>query len=128
MCLITNVPLIKSGITGCNSQIQIIFKINFLKILLKEISHKYAQSKTEYYNCNIKKVFKKFSVYIIHNTSSQPIYCIIWVKSYLLTEVFSTEENNPAAINYFKNFNNAAEIKNLCKKANTLKQIQQSLN
>ena len=128
MCLTANVPLIRSGTTGCNSQVQIIFKINFLEILSGEIPHKYVQNKTECYNCNTKKVLKRFPVCTVCDISSQPIHYIIWVKSYLLTEVFSIEEDDPAVFNHFKDFNDAAEIENLCKKINTLKQIQQSIN
>ena len=128
MCLTANVPLIRSRTTGCNSQIQIIFKISFLEIFSEEMSHRYVQNKTEYYNYNIKKVFKRFLIYIIHNTLNQFIHCIIWAKSYLLTEVFNIKKDNPAVFNHFKDFNDAAEIENLCKKMNILKQIQQFIN
>ena len=43
-------------------------------------------------------------------------------------KMFSIEEDNPAAFNHSEDFNNAAEIMNLCKKMNTLKQIQQSMS
>ena len=77
MCLTVNVPLTENEMTECNNQVQIIFKINFLKIFSEKISCKYIQNKTEYYNCNIKKIFKKFPVCIIYNILNQFIHCII---------------------------------------------------
>ena len=38
------------------------------------------------------------------------------MKSYLLTEVFDIEKDNSAVFNHSENFNDAAEIENLCKK------------
>ena len=58
---------------------------------------------------------------IIYDTSNQLIHCIIWIKSYLLTEVFSIKENNPAVFNHSEDSDGAAEIMNFCKKVNTLK-------
>ena len=128
MCLTVNVSLTGSGMTGCNDQIQVIFKINFLEILSGEISHEYVQNKTECYNCNIKKVLKRFSICIIYDTSNQSIYYIIWAKSYLLMKMFSIEKDDFTAFNHSEDFNDAAEIINLCKKTNALKQIQQFMN
>ena len=73
-------------------------------------------------------MFKRFSMYTVYETLNQLIHCIIWAKNYLLTEVFGIKKDNPAVFNHFKDFNDAAEIKNLCKKINILKQIQQSIN
>ena len=94
-----------------------------MEIFSEEIPCRHVQNKTECYDCNIKEVFKRFSVYIIYDTLNQFIHCIIWAKSYLLTEVFNIEEDNPAVFNHSGDSNNAAEIKNFCKKVNALKQI-----
>ena len=42
-------------------------------------------------------------------------------------KVFGTEEDDSAAFNHFEDSDDVAEIKNLCKKMNALKQIWQSL-
>ena len=128
ICLIVNVPLTGSGTTGCNSQIQVIFKNNFLEIFSGEIPHKHVQSKTECYNCNIKEVLKRFSVYTVYNISSQFIHCIIWAKNYLLMKMFGIGEDNSAVFNYSEDSDSVTEIENLCKKVNILKQIWQFIN
>ena len=68
MCLAANVPLIESGTTGFNGQVQAIKK-----------------GETECYDCTAKPVPKSFPVCTIRSTPSQPIHCIVWAKSYLFT-------------------------------------------
>lgn len=70
MCLAADVPLIESGTTGFNGQVQVIKK-----------------GKTECYDCNPKELPKSFPVCTIRSTPSQPIHCIVWAKSYLLPYV-----------------------------------------
>lgn len=67
MCLAADVPLIESGTTGFNGQVQVIKK-----------------GVTACYDCSPKDAPKSFPVCTIRSTPSQPIHCIVWGKSYLL--------------------------------------------
>lgn len=67
MCLAADVPLIESGTTGFNGQVQVIKK-----------------GVTACYDCTPKDAPRSFPVCTIRSTPSQPIHCIVWGKSYLL--------------------------------------------
>jgi len=67
MCLAADIPLIESGTTGFNGQVQVIKK-----------------AVTACYDCTPKETPKSFPVCTIRSTPSQPIHCIVWAKSYLL--------------------------------------------
>ena len=111
MCLAANVPLIESGTTGFNGQVQIIIK-----------------GRTECYDCNVKETPKTFPVCTIRSTPSQPIHCIVWAKSYLFTEVYGTSEDEQAdAFDHSEDSENAQEIANLRQEAEALKAIRQSI-
>ena len=111
MCLAANVPLIESGTTGFNGQVQVIIK-----------------GKTECYDCNVKETPKSFPVCTIRSTPSQPIHCIVWGKSYLFTEVYGTSEDEEAdAFDHSEDTENAEEIANLRKEAKALRTIRQSI-
>jgi ubiquitin-like 1-activating enzyme E1 B len=79
MCLAADVPLIESGTTGFNGQVQVIKK-----------------GVTACYDCTPKETPKSFPVCTIRSTPSQPIHCIVWGKSYLLNEIFGTSEDQAA--------------------------------
>ena len=72
MCLAADVPLIESGTTGFNGQVQVIKK-----------------GVTACYDCSPKETPKSFPVCTIRSTPSQPIHCIVWGKSYLLRYIAS---------------------------------------
>lgn len=110
MCLAANVPLIESGTTGFNGQVQVIIK-----------------GKSECYDCNTKDTPKTFPVCTIRSTPSQPIHCIVWAKSYLFTEVFGTSEDEVPEFDYTEDSENATEIENLRKESYALKRIRQSM-
>ncbi|KAI4093624.1 MAG: hypothetical protein LQ339_007632 [Xanthoria mediterranea] len=110
MCLAANVPLIESGTTGFNGQVQVIIK-----------------GKSECYDCNTKETPKSFPVCTIRSTPSQPIHCIVWAKSYLFTEVFGTSEDEVPDFDHTEDSENAAEIENLRKEAHALKEIRKSM-
>ena len=111
MCLAANVPLIESGTTGFNGQVQVIIK-----------------GKTECYDCNVKETPKTFPVCTIRSTPSQPIHCIVWGKSYLLAEVYGTSEDEQAdAFDHSEDSENTTEIENLRQEAEALKKIRQSM-
>ncbi len=70
MCLAADVPLIESGTTGFNGQVQVIKK-----------------GLTACYDCTPKETPRSYPVCTIRSTPSQPIHCIVWAKSYLLRYV-----------------------------------------
>ncbi|KAG8527664.1 uncharacterized protein KY384_007817 [Bacidia gigantensis] len=127
MCLAAQIPLIESGTTGFNGQVQVIVK-----------------GKTECYDCNTKEVPKTFPVCTIRSTPSQPIHCIVWAKSYLFTEIFGTSEDEIPVFDHSEDSDNgmhtslvdylklltatlASEIENLKTESQALNNIRQSM-
>ena len=110
MCLAAKVPLIESGTTGFNGQVQVIIK-----------------GKSECYDCNPKEVPKSFPVCTIRSTPSQPIHCIVWAKSYLFTEIFGTSEEDSHVFDHSEDSENTKEIENLRQEAVALKKIRESM-
>ncbi|KAL0940364.1 ubiquitin-like activating enzyme [Colletotrichum truncatum] len=109
MCLAADVPLIESGTTGFNGNVQVIKK-----------------GVTACYDCTPKETPKSFPVCTIRSTPSQPIHCIVWGKSYLLNEIFGTSEDESAFDNS-TDADNAKEIEELKKEAEALRAIRDSL-
>ncbi|KAI1389054.1 uncharacterized protein F4822DRAFT_404821 [Hypoxylon trugodes] len=109
MCLAADVPLIESGTTGFNGQVQVIKK-----------------GVTACYDCTTKETPKTFPVCTIRSTPSQPIHCIVWSKSYLLNEIFGTSEDQ-ATLDVSENEDNASEIAELKKEAEALRKIRESV-
>lgn len=106
MCLAANVPLIESGTTGFNGQVQAIKK-----------------NVTECYDCNPKDVQKSFPICTIRSTPSQAIHCIVWAKSYLFPELFgSTEEESTDVV--MTDSDDADEVAKLKVEAEALKNIR----
>ncbi|KAK6335402.1 E1 ubiquitin-activating protein uba2 [Orbilia brochopaga] len=119
MCLAANVPLVESGTTGFNGQVQVI-----------------AKGVTECYDCTTKPVPKSFPVCTIRSTPSQPIHCIVWAKSYLFNELFGASEDDSAEFDHSEDAENgitscvavkAQEIKNLRQEAAELKRIRETM-
>lgn len=110
MCLAADVPLIESGTTGFNGQVQVIKK-----------------GRTECYDCNTKEVPKSFPVCTIRSTPSQPIHCIVWAKSYLFTEIFGISDEEAPEVDLTEDSENAKEIENLRKEAEALKEMRNSM-
>ncbi|KAF2131529.1 ubiquitin-activating enzyme E1 3 [Dothidotthia symphoricarpi CBS 119687] len=110
MCLAANVPLIESGTTGFNGQVQVIKK-----------------GETECYDCTPKDPPKSFPVCTIRSTPSQPIHCIVWGKSYLFAEIFGASEDEAAEMDHREDAENAKEVANLQKEAQALKRIRESM-
>ncbi|KAK3986606.1 hypothetical protein QBC44DRAFT_134903 [Cladorrhinum sp. PSN332] len=109
MCLVADVPLIESGTTGFNGQVQVIKK-----------------GVTACYDCTPKETPKTFPVCTIRSTPSQPIHCIVWGKSYLLNEIFGTSEDE-SAFDHTSDADNANEIAELKRESEALKQIRESV-
>lgn len=110
MCLAANVPLIESGTTGFNGQVQAI-----------------KRGETECYDCTAKPVPKSFPVCTIRSTPSQPIHCIVWAKSYLFTEIFGTGEMESNDMDNSKDSENAEEIETLRREAEELSRIREKM-
>ncbi|KAL2155422.1 hypothetical protein VTH82DRAFT_164 [Thermothelomyces myriococcoides] len=109
MCLAADVPLIESGTTGFNGQVQVIKK-----------------GVTACYDCAPKETPKSFPVCTIRSTPSQPIHCIVWGKSYLLNEVFGVSEDE-SAFDHSADADNAKEIEELKKESEALRKIRESV-
>ncbi|KAI1403483.1 hypothetical protein F4819DRAFT_495353 [Hypoxylon fuscum] len=109
MCLAADVPLIESGTTGFNGQVQVIKK-----------------GVTACYDCTTKEAPKTFPVCTIRSTPSQPIHCIVWGKSYLLNEIFGASEDQ-AVLDVTENDENSSEIAELKKEAEALRKIRESV-
>jgi ubiquitin-like 1-activating enzyme E1 B len=109
MCLAADVPLIESGTTGFNGQVQVIRK-----------------GKTACYDCNPKTTPKSFPICTIRSTPSQPIHCIVWAKSYLVPELFG-ESEDVAEVDTTEDSENAGEIENLRKETQALKKIRETM-
>lgn len=109
MCLAADVPLIESGTTGFNGQVQVIKK-----------------GVTACYDCTAKDVPKSFPVCTIRSTPTQPIHCIVWGKSYLLNEIFGTSEDQ-GVLDTSENDGNAKEIAELKKESEALRKIRESV-
>ncbi|KAL2265325.1 hypothetical protein VTJ83DRAFT_6425 [Remersonia thermophila] len=109
MCLAADVPLIESGTTGFNGQVQVIKK-----------------GVTACYDCSPKETPKTFPVCTIRSTPSQPIHCIVWAKSYLLNEIFGLSEDE-SAFDYSADGDNAKEIAELKRESEALRKIRESV-
>lgn len=110
MCLAADVPLIESGTTGFNGQVQVIKK-----------------GVTACYDCTTKETPKSYPVCTIRSTPSQPIHCIVWGKSYLLSEIFGTSEDESVEMDHSEDSENAKEIEKLRQEAQALKKIRESM-
>ncbi|KAF4626952.1 hypothetical protein G7Y89_g11199 [Cudoniella acicularis] len=110
MCLAADVPLIESGTTGFNGQVQVIKK-----------------GVTACYDCAPKETPKSFPVCTIRSTPSQPIHCIVWGKSYLLSEILGASEDESAEMDHSEDSENAKEIEKLRQESQALKKIREAM-
>jgi ubiquitin-like 1-activating enzyme E1 B len=128
MCLAANVPLIESGTTGFNGQVQVIKRVrNTTQIPCQAPMLTLLQGETECYDCTPKDAPKSFPVCTIRSTPSQPIHCIVWGKSYLFAEIFGTSEDEAPELDHSEDADNASEVANLRKEAQALKRIRDSM-
>ncbi|KAI9713499.1 MAG: E1 ubiquitin-activating protein uba2 [Bogoriella megaspora] len=110
MCLAADVPLIESGTTGFNGQVQPI-----------------KRGETECYDCAPKETPRSFPVCTIRSTPSQPIHCIVWAKSYLFTEIFGTSEDDAPELDHTEDADNREEIEKLREESQALKRLRRSM-
>ena len=107
MCLAADVPLIESGTTGFDGQVQVIKK-----------------GVTACYDCRNKATPKSFPVCTIRSTPSQSIHCIVWAKSYLLPELFGESQDAVPEVDATEDSENTEEIAKLKEEAEALKKIR----
>ena len=110
ICLAAKTPLIESGTTGFNGQVQPI---------KKDI--------TECYDCSVKETPKTFPVCTIRSTPSQPIHCIVWAKSYLFAELFGNSEDDALEPDEAAGIENRAEVASLMEEARALKALREAM-
>lgn len=108
MCIAADVPLIESGTTGFNGQVQPI-----------------RRGLTQCYDCEPKETPKTFPVCTIRSTPSQPIHCIVWAKSYLFNELFGVSDEGE--LDHTEDSDNASEIETLRQEAAALKKIRMAI-
>ena len=77
MCMYLNIPLYESGTTGLRGQVQPIYP-----------------HLTECFSCVPKETPKSFPVCTIRSTPSKPVHCITWAKDFLLSQLFSDEQQD----------------------------------
>lgn len=111
MCLAADVPLIESGTTGLNGQVQVIKK-----------------GRSECYDCNIKEPPKTYPVCTIRSTPSQPIHCIVWAKSYLFPELFGTSEEDAADLDRDAAADEQQEVEKLKQESQALQRIARHMD
>lgn len=105
-------PLMESGTTGYDGQIQPIFP--------------YA---TECFDCQPKATPKSFPVCTIRSTPSQPVHCIVWAKEFLFQQLFTAgSEKEVTASDLTKETDDANEIKRILLEANELSQLKKLID
>lgn len=105
MCLFLKKPLMESGTTGFEGQIQPIYPYY-----------------SECFDCQAKVTPKTFPVCTIRSTPSLPVHCITWAKEFLFHQLFDESEissmNNEEQIR--NETDDVQEKENLAKEANEL--------
>ncbi|KAH8380566.1 hypothetical protein KR009_011490 [Drosophila setifemur] len=76
MCLNADVPLIESGTSGYNGQVELI-----------------KRGLTQCYECTPKEKQRSFPGCTIRNTPSEPIHCIVWAK-HLFNQLFGESQED----------------------------------
>lgn len=104
MALFLQTPLMESGTTGFEGQIQPIYPYS-----------------TECFECQPKATPQTFPVCTIRSTPSQPVHCIVWAKEFLFTQLFDEtleKEVNKAELS--KETDDQEEIDRIILQANEL--------
>ncbi|RDB30882.1 Ubiquitin-activating enzyme E1-like [Hypsizygus marmoreus] len=111
MCMAAQVPLVESGTAGYLGQVQPLLK-----------------DRTECFDCIPKPTPKSFPVCTIRSTPSQPIHCIVWSKSYLLSQLFGEDEDAGGELDEAeKQGEDAQEIATLRKEAQAFNAVRTAL-
>ncbi|KAH8813723.1 hypothetical protein DL96DRAFT_1625225 [Flagelloscypha sp. PMI_526] len=113
MCMAAGVPLVESGTAGYLGQVQPILK-----------------DASECFSCNTHDTPKSFPVCTIRSTPSQPIHCIVWAKSYLMSQLFAEDEDASGSDELdeaLKNGQNEKEVATLKAEAQAFAKVRQLL-
>lgn len=104
-------PLMESGTTGFEGQIQPIFPYI-----------------TECFECQVKATPQTFPVCTIRSTPSQPVHCIVWAKEYLFNQLFGeTADGGVNQAELSKETENQEEIQRILSEANELSALKKSI-
>ncbi|KAK6202412.1 uncharacterized protein RJT21DRAFT_19484 [Scheffersomyces amazonensis] len=113
MCLFLKKPLMESGTTGFEGQIQPIFPYY-----------------SECFDCQAKETPKTYPVCTIRSTPSSPVHCITWAKEFLFHQLF--DEADQVGVNDAEKIAGETDDKeeqaNLAKEANELIELRNSIN
>ncbi|KAJ8688957.1 E1 ubiquitin-activating protein uba2 [Pleurotus ostreatus] len=109
MCMAAGVPLVESGTAGYLGQVQPLLK-----------------DRTECFDCLPKPTPKTFPVCTIRSTPSQAIHCIVWSKSYLLSQLFGEDEDSSGELDDAEK-QGENEIATLRKEAQAFKAVRVAL-
>lgn len=111
MALFLRMPLMESGTTGFDGQIQPI-----------------APYVTECFECQVKATPKTYPVCTIRSTPSQPVHCIVWAKEYLFNQLFGdTQDAGVNRADLSKETDDDEEIQRILSEANELAALKSSI-
>lgn len=108
MCLFLRKPLMESGTTGFDGQVEPIYPYH-----------------SECFDCLTKVTPKTYPVCTIRSTPSQPVHCITWAKEFLFHQLF--DESSDDAVSektLLKETDDAQEIANILKETNELNELR----
>lgn len=108
MCLFLKKPLMESGTTGFDGQVEPIYPYH-----------------SECFDCLTKVTPKTYPVCTIRSTPSQPVHCITWAKEFLFHQLFDeSTEDAVSEKSLLKETNDAQEIANILKETNELNDLR----
>ncbi|KAK6456064.1 uncharacterized protein RJT20DRAFT_127843 [Scheffersomyces xylosifermentans] len=111
MALFLKKPLMESGTTGFEGQIQPIYPYY-----------------SECFDCQAKVTPKTYPVCTIRSTPSLPVHCITWAKEFLFHQLFDESESDLSNSETIQNeTDDAQEIENLAQEANELIELRKSI-
>lgn len=111
MCLFLKLPLMESGTTGYDGQVQPILP--------------YA---SECFECQAKATPKTFPVCTIRSTPSKPIHCITWAKEFLIHQLFDESVAEFDLKDLENETDDKKEIENMLKESNELGDLRKSIH
>lgn len=112
ICLFLRKPLMESGTTGFDGQIQPIYP--------------YA---TECFECQPKATPTVYPVCTIRSTPSQPVHCIVWAKEFLFNHIFNSSiENEVSPADLSKETSDPKEVQRILLEANELLSLKKMIN
>lgn len=111
MALFLRKPLMESGTTGFDGQIQPIFPFV-----------------SECFECQVKAAPQTFPVCTIRSTPSQPVHCIVWAKEHLFNQLFGeSSDSGVDQAELSKETDDEEEIQRILSEANELSTLKKSI-